>query len=177
MLSQNDVILGRDKSWLSTAVALDFAFSSRVSFELRMGFMNQETKEAFNYLKDRGYGFRGAFIYEGEPRLWIEHLLLPYHQVRNLAALERMKDHVHGPDSPALIQMASACSKLAETGKLNSEFLELAEKIKKDWATLVQRATPNAGRKAEADVLEVQAKELATRAVGFLSTQLHILFT
>jgi hypothetical protein len=138
--------------------------------------MTSETQAALDYLKQRGHVVRQSIVtHEGEMRVWIDNLLLNYPHIRGFAALERMKASVQGVNSWALTEMAVACSKLADSGKLDLQTASEARALKHQWGVLVQAATPRAGSAAEAASIDRQAKALADRAVGFLSTQLHLL--
>ena len=139
--------------------------------------MNPQTDAALDYLKQHGHAVRQAFVTNaaGEIRVWIDNLVLNFAQIRGFAALVRMKESVQGINSWALGEMAVACSKLADSGQLDVKTASEARALQHQWAVLVQSATPSAGSAAEADSIDKQAKTLADRAVGFLSTQLHLL--
>jgi hypothetical protein len=138
--------------------------------------MNPQTKAALDYLKQRGHIVRQAIVtHEGEMRVWIDDLLLNFTHILGLAALERMKASVQGVNSWALAEIAVACSKVADSGAVDLQTASEARALKHQWTVLVQSATPRAARAAEAVSIDKQAKALADHAVGFLSTQLHLL--
>ena len=133
--------------------------------------MTPEAQAALDYLKQNGQAIHEAIVtHEGDMRVWIDDLLLSYPHIRGLAALERMKASVQCVNSWTLTEMVVACSKLADSGKLDLQTANEARAVKHQWTVLVQSATPRAASAAEAASIDRQAKALADRAVGLLST-------
>lgn len=104
-------------------------------------------------------------------------LSLEKHQkeiVRDLAALERMREASQTIDSIALKRLALICLRVAESAEADLPLIRKAIALADQWKALVKSATPPPRSQRKARSINKQAQALAGRMVGFLTTQLPL---